>query len=139
MKKSTWVTGFAVVVLALSLAAPAVAQQSTYTIQVPFPFMVGVRSFPAGEYRVGHATTGVITIRGVDSTMNAVFATTFVGRSNGQPLNADLVFRQYGQQYFLGQVWFEDVKTGYQLFVSRNERDYAKQSRATTTVLRAGK
>ena len=139
MKKSTRVAGFLGLAAALLLITPAVAQQSTYTIRVPFQFSVGARAFPAGEYRVGAVAGQQVEIRSIDTAASAMFATGFVSRSSRQPLNGQLVFHQYGTQYFLSQVWFEDMQKGYQLPVSSNERDYAKRTRGSDTILRARK
>jgi hypothetical protein len=139
MKKSMLVAGLFQFVVALVLAAPAVAQQSHYTIQVPFPFHVDARVLPAGEYSVGIAARGAVQIHGMDHNANATFGAPRVNGSSHGLQDEGLVFHRYGQQYFLSQVWFGGGDQGYALAVSRTEREYARQITSADTVLRAAK
>jgi hypothetical protein len=139
MKKSMLVAGLFQAVVALMLAAPAVAQQSHYTIRVPFPFHVDARLLPAGEYRIDIVAPGAVQIHGVDHIANATLGAHRVNQSSQAPHNAELVFHRYGQQYFLSQVWFAGGDEGYGLTASYTEREYAKQVQSADTVLRAAK
>jgi hypothetical protein len=139
MKKLMLVAGLIQFVVALALAAPAVAQQSHYTIQVPFPFHIDARVLPAGEYSVGIAARGAVQIHGMDHNANATFGAPRANQSLRTPHNAELVFHRYGQQYFLSQVWFGGGDQGYGLDVSHTEREYARQTPSADTVLRAAK
>lgn len=137
MKKSMLCAGLFQFVVALVLAAPAVAQQSQYTIRVPFSFNVNARVLPAGEYDVCVAASGAVQIRGM--TSSAIFGASRLNQSPREPKNAELVFHRYGQQYFLSQVWLAGFGQGYQLPASSAELEYAKQVPKTETVLRAAK
>lgn len=139
MKKSMGFAGLFPIVVALVLSAPAVAQQSQYTIHVPFRFNVNAHMLPAGEYRIGIVAPGTVQIRGIDYTANVTFVAPGVNRLSHEALNAELVFHRYGQLYFLSRVWFRNADTGYRLFVSNTEREYARQIPETETVLRAAK
>jgi hypothetical protein len=139
MKKSMLVAGLFQAVVALVLAAPAIAQQSAYTIHVPFRFNVSAHELPAGEYRVSIVAPGTVQVRGIDHITNAMFVPLQVGRSSHEPLIGALVFHRYGQQYFLSKVWFSDASASYELVPSATEREYAKQISETETVLRAAK
>jgi hypothetical protein len=139
MKKSMVFAGLFQLIVALALAAPAIAQQSTYTIHIPFRFNVSAHELPAGEYRVSIAAPGTVQLRGIDHLTNATFIAPQVGRPAHQPLIGAIVFHRYGRQYFLSQVWFSNADSGYELTVSNTEREYAKQTPGTDTVLRAAK
>ena len=139
MKKSRLIAGLLRLLVAVALAIPAVAQQSPYTIQVPFRFNVDARVFPSGEYRISVGSPGAVQIHGVDHTASAMLVATFLSRLRGESKNAELVFHRYGQEYFLAQVWFKDTDIGYKLLLSRSERDYATRIPKTDTVLRAEK
>jgi hypothetical protein len=142
MKKSIGFAGFSLFVVALVLAAPAVAQQSTYIIQVPFSFHVNAQVFPAGEYRVGVLSQNPATmqIRGIDHAADGMFVAPRHSRQARGPRDAELVFHRYGRQYFLSQVWFAGRDDGYQFFVSQEERENAKRSSSSPeSVLLAAK
>ena len=138
MKKSMWVAGLLSFVVALTLAAPAIAQQTHYIIQVPFSFAVNAHVLPAGEYRIAIVSPHTVQIQGVKGTAIA----TFFGSGLNNPFRLaqnQIVFRHYGRQYFLSQVWFAEVDAGYELRPSNAEREYAKQNPGTESVLLAGK
>lgn len=139
MKKSMLIAGLFQAVVVLVLAAPAVAQQSTYTLHIPFSFHVNAREMPAGEYWVSIAAPGTVQLRCMDHTVNATFIVPQLNRPSHGSENAELVFHRYGRQYFLSQVWFHDTDAGYQLEISNTEREVAQQTPSTETVLRAAK
>ncbi len=139
MKKSMYFAGLLSVVVALVLAAPAVAQQNSYTIHVPFQFRVDARVLPAGDYRIGIAAPGTVQIRGIDHSANATFVAPGLNRSSHEAQNAELRFHRYGRQYFLSQVWFSNGDTGYELYVTNTEREFAEKVPNTEMVLRAAK
>jgi hypothetical protein len=75
-------------------------------VNVPFAFNVGNTSLPAGEYRVSivnpASDRSVLRIAGADGTK----VMTLTNDVKGEPkANARIAFRQYGNQYFLAQVW----------------------------------
>jgi hypothetical protein len=134
-----WFAGLFPFVVALVLAAPAVAQQSPYTIHIPFRFNVSAHELPAGEYRVGIVSPGTVQIYGVDHIANAMVVAPRLNRSSHEPQSAELVFHRYGRQYFLSQAWFPDVDAGFELLTSNAEREYAARIPTTDTILRAAK
>lgn len=125
MKKSMMLVGF-VLVAVLLFSGPALAQQNSYTIKVPFAFSVGMQTLPAGEYRVGEVRQGTVSVRGIDVTANAFVVVRPIDGKPGQPPIGKLVFHQYGRRYFLAQVWFEGLARGGQLATSQTELEYAK-------------
>ena len=138
MKKSMWVAGLLSFVVALTLAAPAIAQQTHYIIQVPFSFAVNAHVLPAGEYRIAIVSPHTVQIQGVK---NSAIVTFFGSGLNNpfRPAQNQIVFHHYGQQYFLSQAWFAEVDAGYELPPSNAEREYAKQITGTERVLLAEK
>ncbi len=139
MKKSMLIAGMFQIVVALVLAAPAVAQQNDYTIQVPFGFHVDARQMPPGQYQIRIVAPGSVQVRGIDHTANATFIVPQLNRPSHADLNAELVFHRYGRQYFLSQVWFSQINAGYELNISNSEREIARQTPSTEMVLRAAK
>ena len=86
-------------------AAAAVAQISMLKAYVPFDFIVGNQTFPAGRYTLDRGPAqGTVTIRSEDCAHAAIALTqpvsSVVTRENGS-----LVFHRYGGTYFLSEVW----------------------------------
>jgi hypothetical protein len=142
MKKNMLVAGLFQIVVALVLAAPAIAQQNTYLIDIPFSFNVNGTVLPAGEYRVDAVAPALAEIHGVDrSNLNsgAKFTTFRQYRPAGGTLVAQLVFHRYTQQYFLAEAWFDGSPSGYMLPRSHAEQEYARQISNSGTVMLAAK
>ena len=137
MKKPMLIAGLFQFAVAFVLTAPAVAQQSQYNIDIPFPFHVGVQALPAGEYSIEIVATGAVKIQGVNQT--ATIGAFRRNRPQVGPQDAELDFHRYGQRYFLSQVWFFGQDQGYELSVTKGELEYAKQVSKAETVLRAAK
>jgi len=86
-------------------AAAAVAQFSMLNAYVPFDFIVGNETFPAGRYTLDRGPAqGTVMIRSEDCAHTAIAlaqtVSSVVPRQNGS-----LVFHRYGDRYFLSEVW----------------------------------
>ncbi len=92
---------------------------------VPFEFVVGDQSLPAGAYTVTALTSsgGAMRIRGNESNDSAIRLTT---QASGTSTHAKLVFHRYGQRYFLAQVWSSN-EDGRELSTSRKEEAIKKE------------
>lgn len=107
---------FAAVLSLLILAVPSAARAANAGAQldakVPHAFMVGDKSFPAGNYTfVTRRDSGpaVLTIRaasGGDSTPITVMTRLAPMAAAGDKSGARLVFDTVGDQRFLSEVWF---------------------------------
>ena len=94
------------------------------TANVPFDFMVGGKTLPAGSYTLTPGTTkNTLVIRSGDNH-GAIGALTMeaIDKNKGK---ARLVFRRYGNQRFLAQV-FDGYSGGQELPKSKAEREAAK-------------
>jgi hypothetical protein len=96
---------------------------------IPFDFMVGGKEFKAGRYSVDRlfatSTADTLIIRSADNSEAANFN---VNRVSGKgESGARLVFRRYGNQYFLGQVFDGQSSEGFGLLKSKAEREAAKK------------
>ena len=93
--------------LLLVLTAVSVHAQSERTrINIPFNFIVGQKTLPAGEYTLEPSrkdSVKVWLVQGRDSRANALFATSSVWTIETQK-KSKLVFRKYGDQYLLSQI-----------------------------------
>ena len=117
----------ALVLLTMATAWPLLAQSVTTLAkaEIPFDFVVGQKTLPAGEYEIcpGNKTNkDILWIKKADSraTANVV---TFGRNIKRQQAGPYLVFNRYGNQYFLSQVWAEFDEVGRQAAKSAAEKE----------------
>lgn len=105
------------------MVVPATGQSRSAVAHIPFSFTVGDQTLEPGEYRVGNvfANDGVLRISSRESKANAVRMTHSIQASK-IPEKGKLVFRRYGEQYFLSEVWTGGNQVGQQLLKSKREK-----------------
>jgi hypothetical protein len=94
---------------------------------IPFDFIVGKKEFKAGSYTVERVSTlsGTLVLRSEDNSNTVGFNVNGVSDRSNE--GARLVFRRYGNQYFLAQVFDGVSGEGKQLIKSDAEREAAKK------------
>jgi hypothetical protein len=117
-------------VAALTLAAAGYAQSAQeLKVTVPFGFVAGSRTLPAGQYTVSQAgNPSAVVIRSAGSAPGVVVVTNRVESPDKQEIGK-LVFHRYGDRYFLSEVWGTDQNAGSQLPKTAPERNLAQNSR----------
>jgi hypothetical protein len=127
----------------LMVAASAFAQNIHVRANVPFSFSIDKGTLPAGQYEIraidaagGH----VLAINNGEAKMGRMFLTNPVSRaaSLAYPENAKLVFKRYGDQYFLSQIWVPGSNTGRELPTSVREAELARGLTPAKVVVLAG-
>lgn len=112
------------VALALAAAAvPANAQSRNNMVSnIPFEFVVGDKTLPAGEYNVRaiNEARDALIIQGTENGKAAMRLSNSTGELKNRA-HARLVFHLYGQRYFLAQVWNGET-VGRDLSKSKQER-----------------
>ena len=111
----------------LLVAACANAQSVNVKADVPFDFMVGKSTLPAGEYSIQSISTGassVLAIRG--GKTNQMLASANNAETLNPSANSRLVFHKYGDQYFLSQIWLQVERAGREFKITRREAEMAK-------------
>jgi hypothetical protein len=165
MKKQAFKV-FTTLSLFVTLAAASVYAQANgkaIPVNIPFKFLVGDTTLPAGEYIVepvssepvkyeykvrhhneGHFTVDLVPIaeapkgstlliRSADGHRHASVLTN--SAQNGAiPAKAKLVFHRYGDRYFLAQVWTAGDQVGRNLVKSGVELEVAKNGSKRQTV-----
>ena len=113
----------------LLVAGSAIAQTVHVRGNIPFNFAVGNKTFPAGTYDVGtidHRDSKILLLQARDGD-----ASMMVGSNTAENLKpADktkLVFNQYGNQYFLSQIWVNGETRGRQLPKSSREKEVGRE------------
>lgn len=120
------------VVLLLSmlvlLTAGSVYAQSTMQVEVPFAFTVMDKQFLADTYtavRSNPSNLNIVQLRTEDrSDQIFLFTASREARLN-QEVKPKFVFRRYGDQYFLAQVWLGGG-VGHEIGKSTTERQVAR-------------
>jgi hypothetical protein len=114
--------------LLVTSVASTQGQSLAYRIkaEIPFDFSVGETKLPAGTYSISrmgqNSDHSVIVITGDDGRAKAIRLSNSAQRLHARN-KATLVFRHYGDQYFLFQVWPAGGTTGRQFPRSRSERE----------------
>jgi len=109
------------------LAPVCLLAQGPIRTTIPFDFMIGSKSFAAGEYVVRQdVSPSVLAIASADHR-SALMTLTFGVQSLEKPGEGKLVFNRYGDQYFLSQVWTPGSGVVRQLPTSPAERELIAQ------------
>ncbi len=121
------------------LVAPVRAQNIEHRIiaDIPFDFVVGNKTFPAGVYTIKHLTSALLLIRSEDGRHSTTLGTTArqSGEKNAEPR---VVFHRYGERYFIASVWTSRENYGRQFRTTRDEERLAKSGAARQPVTVAG-
>ena len=119
-------------VVGLAFAATAVSANAQTTsahviANIPFEFVVGTATLPAGKYTVRAATSNseALRISSRDTESSAIRLSSLV-KDKSEKRKARMVFHRYGQQYFLAEVWSGD-NYGRQVFESKRERNLRRE------------
>jgi len=122
-------------VLTMVAAGQVVQAQQLMLVDIPFDFVAGGTTLPAGEYSVGQSgainTVLVLTQQGADRGA-AVMIPTYGAQRSTPKSKATLVFHHYRDQYFLSQVWSAGEIRGRQLMKSAAEKEIIKLAKAET-------
>lgn len=122
---------FRMVLLAATTLAASTLSAQTLRVTVPFEFVAGTTSFPAGQYTV-LPSNNVVQIRNDSNAKGAMMLSNGV-IGHHAPGIAQLVFHVYGDQYFLSQIWSGDER-GRELPPSHAEREQIAAHRSGKSV-----
>ena len=125
MKFSLMTLGVLVVAL---IASPAYAQFSSGARpvwDVPFDFIVGDETLPAGQYTIQRGVTpGAVLVYSLDGkTSHFRLSNAIYGKVADHSV---LVFNRHGNQHFLSRVWIAGREDGSALAKSKLEREMAR-------------
>jgi hypothetical protein len=124
--------------LALLVTTAASAQTVKLNVTVPFSFIVNGAALPAGEYSVSsmddHGT--VLAIHNLNSKATSLVSSIACVKRD-YPTQSKLIFRRYGDRYFLNQIWTEGNNDGRELPPSAREKEVARDFSMREVVLLA--
>jgi hypothetical protein len=117
-----------------AMASTRVAQaQEPIVVSIPFDFVVGGKTLPAGDYSVkssGSERT-LLLIDRQDASASIFLGTNPIIASEPKSVSK-LVFNRYGDRYFLSQVWTAGNSCGRLLLMSDREREIAQTAKFET-------
>ena len=127
-------------VLLLAVAAPLHAGSilnHEMTVSVPFGFIAGDKSLPAGDYTVQVNPERGSVVLHQEGQSPLILLTNRRESINTSP-RGKLVFKRYGANFFLSEVWNQDNATGQALTPSAAEKEMAhKKQREQILVVQA--
>ena len=127
--------GLLAVIMTVAAIVPAKAQSLQYklTANIPFDFTVMDKKLPAGKYSIRRAQISngdqVIEIASADSR-DSVTRMTIPVLTRDPVKEGVLVFHQYGDEYFLYEIWPAGGTTGRAFPKSRSERELERKGDA---------
>jgi hypothetical protein len=135
MKKISIVSLFVLWVLSLypRVGYAQASNHSALTVKVPFEFVVGNQTFPAGTYKFrsllnsvpGKATIDVLEVRSTEGRLYRAIVTDVVGSE--EPSHPRVVFTRSGDRTFLAEVWELGRQAGCRL-QSRHDATQSAES-----------
>ena len=127
MKK--YIGGMLLIVCLLTGIGGLTANAQIYTdttveADIPFAFIVGTTTLPAGKYTIrtlDDTSLNLLEIRSSNGRTAAAFETQNKVAER-TPRQTEVVFNKIGDQYFLSQIWVEGTDTGVQAEQSKIEK-----------------
>jgi hypothetical protein len=138
MKHASWLVVVTLVLLS-GMAAAQLVGGTRVVAQVPFEFMVANKIVPAGECEVQAITTDrqTLVIRNAGAKVG-LFSPSSQAEGKENASNYALVFKHYGDRYFLSGIKLQGSKITYRLPESKVEAELrAHKVAATEETLRA--
>ncbi len=132
MKHGNWLIVVTLVMLS-GMASAQLDSRSKIAAQVPFEFVVANKVVPAGEWVVQIAIEegNVLDIRNVH-TNAGVFSTSSRTESKQPASHCALVFKRYGDRYFLSGITLQGSKVGYRLRETKAEAELRARNVSAT-------
>lgn len=132
---------FIAVGLFVVLAGATVNAQTTkLTANIPFDFVYGDVTMPAGEYDLTRLNVGIPAFRiGDVDHSNVALRTAMIVTRKRVPTETVLIFNRYRENggevtTFMAQVWIEGREDGFEFFKHRAEREAAKRAVTRDTI-----
>ena len=135
---SMWKFSASLLAVILAVASSSVVSQAqniedSVVLNVPFAFGDGTLNFAAGRYSIRMDGHKILAIRG-DS--NAGFVMAWLEQDSRPAETTKVVFRKYGDQYFLSEIWIAGESSHtYRLPSKAEKREMASNKAVPTEVV----
>ena len=94
---------------------------------VPFDFAAGETKLKAGDYTVKRLSKDALQLSNAQTKTSVIVMAPLTIQQTRNDAPERLVFKRYGNEYFLSQVWTNRAADGRGLFASKTENRLAKQ------------
>ena len=114
-----------ILALALIVGTPMIQAQARTQANVPFAFSLDQKSMPAGDYEISSLSSSVVALRNQNTReARLVIESMYVQASEASEApHAKLLFRKYGDQYFLAEIWDGQSNIGIAFPESKREKE----------------
>jgi hypothetical protein len=135
---SMWKFGVSLLAVILAAAPSSVVSQAQDTVDavvvnVPFAFGDGTRNFAAGRYSIRMDEQKTLAISGES---NSGFAMAWFEEDSCPAETTKVVFRRYGDQHFLSEIWIAGESShAYRLPSKEEKREEAANKEVPTEVV----
>ncbi len=134
---SKWKFSASLIAVILAAAPSSLVSQVQFVesvvVNVPFAFGDGSQNFAAGRYSIAMNDQKILAIRG-DS--NSGFVMAWLEQDSHPAETSKVVFRKYGDQYFLSEIWIAGESSHTYRMPSKQEtREEAANKAAPTEVV----
>jgi hypothetical protein len=120
--------------LASNPFAFAASDKDLGTLNIPFSFRIEKQELPLGTYQLRLTDDKVLLLQGSNGETHRIAVHLSSSQKSSQ--TGYVIFRRYGEIYFLGQVWQGGENTGLECYPTPAEKQIAialKQSTAGLT------
>jgi hypothetical protein len=114
------IAGTILAIVSLAPAGQAFAWNQAIRANVPFAFTAGDKQLPSGTYTISLESSNVIKLQSMDQSTRVFIATA--PSADGSIRGSKLVFRKYGDKYFLGEVLNSSSSLNVQFPLSKAEK-----------------
>ena len=109
-------TAIFAIFLGLAVAGVQAQAPSKVEVNIPFEFSAGTKTLQPGLYSIKRLSGNYLTLRSTDGKSTVILNAPINLASTDQNSAERLVFKKYGEQYYLSQIWLT-VDTGRELAV----------------------
>ncbi len=116
-----------IAILATSLPSHAQSSNGAISSKIPFDFMVGDKTYPAGEYRFVHQPRAVpaLQIQSIDGKLHSglTVVTRLARQHESDAPKASFVFDTVGEKHYLSEIWMPG-QDGYLLRAATDDHKH---------------
>ena len=118
------------VVMVASVVSAHAQAGNTVVVRIPFDFNVAGKTLPAGQYVISRSTPTSSEGLLIRNEKRGAHVQTKTVKTQELQEQTQVIFKRYGDEYFLFQLWTSGRSTGRELFRSTKEqaleREYAR-------------
>ena len=135
---SKWKFSASLIAVILAAAPSSLVSQAQFAdesvvVNVPFAFGDGSKNFAAGRYSIAMNEQKILAIR---SDSNSGFVMAWLEQDSHPAETSKVVFRKYGDQYFLSEIWIAGESSHtYRMPSKQEKREMAANKAAPTDVV----